>query len=88
MNYGGRHSGGMAEAMRKYATGELEVADAPHGAGVSSDDQQTKYRVERHASGGVTFYRRDRKPSKAEKKAAKLARHRNNNGIVMPLESR
>ena len=54
----------------------LDPVDAPHGAGVSSDDDQTKYRVERHASGGVTFHRRDRKLSKAEKKALKRSRRR------------
>lgn len=82
-SYGGRHSGGLEEALRKYALGELQGVDAPHGAGVSSDDNATKYRVERHATGGVTYHRRDHKPSKAEKKAAKRARRRNNNAIVM-----
>ena len=65
---------GTSGKLLKYATGALEPADAPDGAGVRSDDQATRYRVERHASGGVTFHRRDRKLSKAEKKRAKKAR--------------
>jgi hypothetical protein len=54
----------------------LDPVDAPDGAGVSSDDGQTKYRVERHDSGGVTFHRRDRKLTKAERKALKRGRRR------------
>jgi hypothetical protein len=54
----------------------LDPVDAPDGAGVSSDDGQTKYRVERHPTGGVTFHRRDRKLTKAEKKALKRGRRR------------
>lgn len=62
----------MAQAI---TTPRLDPADAPDGAIVSSDDKRTKYRLERHDSGGVTFHRRDRKLTKAEKKAAKRARH-------------
>lgn len=76
MNYGGRHSGGLAEAMKKYSAGELEVADAPHGAGISSNDDQVKYRAERHEGGGVTMHRVTPKLSKAERKALKRARRR------------
>jgi hypothetical protein len=45
-------------------------------ARMSSDDHQTKYRVERHAGGSETWRRTVPKLSKAEKKALKRSRHR------------
>jgi hypothetical protein len=57
-------------------TQRLDPANARSGERILSDDGATRYHAERHASGGVTFHRTQRKLSKAEKKALKRARHR------------
>jgi hypothetical protein len=55
-------------------TQRLDPANARSGERILSDDGATRYHAERHASGGVTFHRTQRKPSKAEKKRAKKAK--------------
>lgn len=58
---------------------KVDVAHAVTGDPIRSEDGQTRYRAERHASGRVTLHRAERKLSKAEKKQAKRARQAQRN---------